>query len=101
MSYQIIWQPNSEASYFEEIDFIFRKWNHVEVQKFQDLVFEILSRLAENPLIGKYDELSKVYTIVISKQTTLYYSFNHKEKNIDLHVFCNNLKNPTELTKLL
>lgn len=64
-------------------------------------MFENLSRLAENPFIGKYDRFLKIYTIVISKQTTLYYSFNQKEKNIDLHVFWNNLKNPTDLTKLL
>ena len=36
--YRIIWQPNAEISYEEEINFIFRKWNEFEVLKFQDLV---------------------------------------------------------------
>ena len=101
MSYQIIWQPNSEITYFEEIDFIFRKWNYKEVQKFQDLVFENLNRLEENPLIGKYHKLLNIYAVVISKQTTLYYNFNQKDKVIDLYVFWNNLKSPENINNLL
>lgn len=99
MSYHLIWQPNAEVSYYEEIDFILRKWNYKEVQKFQDLVFDNLNRLAENPLIGKYDKSLKMYSIVISKQTTLFYDINEGEKIIDLYFFWNNLKNPTDLTK--
>ena len=65
------------------------------------MVFENLNRLEENPLIGKYDKLLNVYVMVISKQTTLYYNFNQKDKVIDLHVFWNNQKNPEDITKLL
>ena len=101
MTYQIIWQPNSEISYYDEIDFIFRKWNHKEVQKFQDLVFENLNRLSENPLIGNYDSSKKIYTIIISKQTKLFYTIDMKNKVIDLLLFWNNLKNPEDLNKLL
>ena len=101
MTYQIIWQPNSEKSYFDEIDFIFRKWNYKEVQKFQDLVLENLNRLSENPLIGNYDSSKKIYTIVVSKQTMLFYTIDMKNKVIDLLLFWNNLKNPEELKILL
>ena len=101
MIYQIIWQPNSEMSYYDEIDFIYRKWNHKEVQKFQDLVFENLKRLVENPLIGNYDNTRKMYSIVISKQTKLFYTIDTKCKVVDLHLFWNNSKNPEELNKLL
>lgn len=101
MMYQIIWQPNSEISYLNEIDFIFRKWNYKEVQKFQDLVFENLNRLAENPFIGNHCISRKYYTIVISKQTKIYYSINEQTKIIDLLLFWNNQKNPEDLNKLL
>jgi len=101
MSYQIVWQPNSQISYYDETDFILRKWNSTEVQKFQDLVFENLDRLVENPLIGTYSNSLKMYSIVISKQTTLYYSFSQDSKIIDLYLFWNNLKNPEDLKKLL
>jgi plasmid stabilization system protein ParE len=101
MTYQIIWQPNSQISYYDEIDFIFLKWNHKEVQKFQDLVFENLNRLSENPLIGIYDNSNKIYSIVISKQTKLYYTIDLINKVVDLHLFWNNSKNPQDLNKLL
>ena len=42
-----------------------------------------------------------MYSIVISKQTTLYYNFNPLIKIIELHIFWNNSKNPADLAKLL
>ena len=91
--YIIIWQPNAVFTYNDEIDFIFRKWNDFEVQKFQDLVNDNLNRLAISPLIGNYNSIYKNYSIVISKQTTLYYNFEEQSKVIDLYLFWNNLKN--------
>ena len=101
MSYSLIWQPNSESTYYEEIDFIFLKWNSQEVQKFQDLVEENLERLCLNPKIGIYRNDLKMYSIVVSMQTTLYYSFNVVSEVIELHLFWNNSKSLTDLTKLL
>ena len=101
MSYKIIWQPNSELTFQDEIDFIFRKWNIKEVQNFINLVFENLKRLEENPRIGNYSSISGIHSLVISKQTTLYYSFDESKRVIDLHVFWNNQKNPEDLIKLL
>ncbi len=101
MSYKILWQLNSEITYSDEIDYIYLKWNHKEVEKFQELVIENLKRLSINPLIGKYDSNLKLYLFLISKQTTLYYSINQDTKIVDLHVFWNNQKNPDDLTKLL
>jgi hypothetical protein len=101
MSYKVIWQLSSEITYLEEIDYIYSKWNHKEVEKFQELVLENLNRLSINPLLGKYDSNLKLYFFVISKQTTLYYSIYQEAKIVDLHVFWNNQKNPEELNKLL
>ena len=95
------WQPNSEITYYEEIDFIFLKWNFKEVQKFQDLVIENLERLSKNPENGIFNNKFKMYSLVLSKQTTLYYNFNSSSKIIDLYAFWNNSKNLDGLTKLL
>jgi hypothetical protein len=96
-----MWQPNSEYTYFEEADFILLKWNAKKVLKFIDLVEENPSRLSKNPSIGIYINELKIYSIVISKQTTLYYDFNENTKIIDLYVFWNNSKNPADFIKLL
>jgi plasmid stabilization system protein ParE len=101
MSYSIRWQPISEYTYYEEIDFILLKWNVKEAQKFKDLVDENLLRLSNNPFIGKCPNKLKIYSILISKQTTLYYGFDESTKIIDLYVFWNNSKNPDDLLKLL
>lgn len=101
MSYTLIWSSIAIDSYIEEAEFILLKWNIKEVDKFKTLVEESLIRLTLNPEIGIYNKISNVYSFVISKQTTLYYSFNMETKNIRLHVFWNNLKNPNNLSKLL
>lgn len=101
MSYSFKWLPIAEFTYYAEIDFILLKWNVKEAQEFKDLVDENLLRLSDNPLIGIYNKELKTYSILISKQTTLYYSFDVNTKIIDLYVFWNNSKNPVDLIKLL
>lgn len=101
MSYSFRWQSIAEFTYFEEIDFILLKWNGKEAQKFKNLVDENLLRLSNNPLIGIYNNELKIYSILISKQTTLYYGFDENTEIIDLYVFWNNSKNPVDLIKLL
>lgn len=101
MSFSIEWQPTAEDTYAQEVDFIFLKWNFKEVQKFHDLVIENLERLSKNPEIGIFDNKFKAYSLVISKQTTLYYDINSSSKIIELITFWNNSKNPDDLIKLL
>lgn len=101
MNYEVVWLLNSEISYYEETDFILRKWNKNEVGKFQELVYKNIEIILINPEIGVYNEELDIHYVVISKQTTLYYSFSTKEKIIELHLFWNNLKNPKDLIKLL
>ena len=85
--------------YDEEIDYIFFKWNLKEVLKFEQLAIIELDRLCQNPRIGiiKNDK----YSILFSKQTTLFYNVKEKEETIELLLFWNNQKNPEELNKLL
>ena len=99
--YSIIWSTMAEITFAEEIEFIFEKWNQVEVDKFDYLVRENLKRISKNPLIGNQKLNEQVYSLVISKQTTLYYSFSDNEKTINLILFWNNKQNPKLLDKFL
>jgi plasmid stabilization system protein ParE len=101
MSYHLDWTFSALNSYYEEIEFIYLKWNQNEVLNFEKLVEKELERLSKNPEIGTFNKKFKVFTVVISKQTTLYYSFNNEQKVIEIHIFWNNLKNPEDLNKLL
>jgi plasmid stabilization system protein ParE len=101
MKYSFNWDSVALESYIEETEFILLKWNYKEVEKFKRLVEQNLERLSKNPEIGTFNKKFKVFTVVISKQTTLYYSFNNEQKVIEIHIFWNNLKNPEDLNKLL
>jgi hypothetical protein len=100
MSYQVDWTFSALNSYYEEIEFIYSKWNQKEVLNFEKLVEKELERLSKNPTLGKIN-FKKNYSITISKQTTLIYRINDKVKSIELLLFWNNLKNPEDLNKLL
>lgn len=101
MIYKINWDNIAIETFVDESDFILLKWNFKEVEKFKILVVANLLRLSKNPEIGSFDKKNELYSLVISKQTTLFYSFDEKEKIIALHVFWNNQKNPEDLKKLL
>jgi hypothetical protein len=101
MSYSFNWDSVAFNTYIEETEFILLKWNRIEVKKFILLVEENLERLSKNPEIGIYKNELKIYSVIISKQTTLYYNFDTNTRIIELYVFWNNLKNPADLMKLL
>ena len=63
--YSIIWSILAEITFAEEIEFIFKKWNQVEVDKFDDLVQENFKRISKNPLIGNQKLNEQVYSLVI------------------------------------
>ncbi len=99
--FKINWEPLSEITFSEEIDFIFRKWNQIEVDKFALLVHENLERLSKNATIGIYNSKNNCSSLVISKQTTLYYKIIEDKSQIDLILFWNNKQNPKQLKKML
>ena len=101
MIYKIEWKAVAMYSYFNEINFILSKWNEIEVQKFEDLVYNFLATLSKTPEIGIYNSEHNCYSLVISKQTTLYYKMIEDKSQIDLILFWNNTQNPKGLIKLL
>ncbi|MBC7439623.1 MAG: type II toxin-antitoxin system RelE/ParE family toxin [Flavobacterium sp.] len=101
MSYKLVWLPNSQITFNEEIDFIIRKWNFKEAVIFSELIDKELERLVSNPEIGRFNPELNLYSLTISKQTTLYFNYDKKIKIIDLYFFWNNQKNPNDLIKLL
>ncbi|HQE35214.1 MAG TPA: hypothetical protein PLO52_08360 [Flavobacterium alvei] len=101
MIYRIEWKSIATRTYFGEINFILSKWNEAEVQKFEDLVYDFLEIVSKNPKTGIYKPKNNCYSLVISKQTTLYYKIIEDKSQIDLILFWNNKQNPDDLIKLL
>ena len=97
----IYWSFLSKITFSEEIYFILRKWNQTEVDKFSELVYDSLEKLSKNPKIGIFNSKFNCFSIVISKQTTLFYKILESEKKVALILFWNNKQNPTYLKKML
>lgn len=100
MNYKIEWTFLAEDSYIEEIEFVLLKWNEREVIKFENLVIKELKRISLNPKIGKLKK-SAIYSLVISKQTTIFYRIIDESVSIEILLFWNNQKKPNDLAKLL
>lgn len=100
MIFKVIWTLTAKNSYHEETDYIYFKWNLKEVVKFENLVNNEITRISINPYIGKIS-FENIYSLSISKQTTLFYSINNVTNTIVLIMFWNNQKNPEDLNKLL
>ncbi|WP_026978210.1 hypothetical protein [Flavobacterium tegetincola] len=45
--YSILWLHEAEISYYEELDFIYEKWNIIEVENFIGLVYDFLEILSK------------------------------------------------------
>jgi plasmid stabilization system protein ParE len=61
MSYHLDWTFSALNSYYEEIEFIYLKWNQNEVLNFEKLVEKELERLSENPTLGKINFKKKLF----------------------------------------
>ena len=101
MPITIWWTPYARLSYFEEIDFINQKWTINEVQDFILLVQDCIERLSMGIEQGKVYPNNHIYSIVISKQTTVFFRKYPKENSITLLLFWNNQKDPKTLKKML
>jgi plasmid stabilization system protein ParE len=99
--FEIRWSTLAEETFAEEGYFIFRKWNSDEVEKFATLVYDFIECISNNPTIGVFISKYNAHSIVISKQTTLYYRILEDKNQVELLLFWNNKKNPKELNKLL
>ncbi len=96
---KFIWTLRAELTFQAEQDFIFRKWNEQEVIKFVKLVYNNIERLKVFPELGKLEKDDK-RSVVISKQTTLFYRIID-EDTIELMLFWNNLWDTKKLEYLL
>ncbi|PQJ74191.1 type II toxin-antitoxin system RelE/ParE family toxin [Polaribacter gangjinensis] len=97
---EINFTTSANISFEDEIDFIFRKWNLDEVEKFINLVDDFIINLSKNPYLGKKSNKRAIRVFVISKQTTIIYKVYEDLNKIDIIYFWNNKRNPKEMKKL-
>ena len=101
MSLKVTWTTYAKISYYQEIAFIDKKWTIKEVQDFIFLVEDFIKRLSTGIEEGKVYPNNPIYSVVISKQTTVFFKKYPKDNTIALLLFWNNQKDPKTLKKLL
>ena len=97
----ILWTSYAKYSYFEELDFIASKWTSKEVNAFISLVNHFIENLSHGILQGKKYSSTNIHSLVISRQTTVFYRIYPDQNAIELLLFWNNQKDPTILKKTL
>ena len=100
MSIEITWTAYAKHSYYEELNFIDIKWSITEVENFVLLVDDFIKSLSIGVVVGKTYPNNNMHSVVISKQTTVFYRAFPKQNSIVLLLFWNNQKDPKTLKKL-
>ena len=97
----ITWTTMATISFEKELDYINTRWTIREVTNFIDLVDLCISNLQLGYVLGKISKKTNIRSIVISKQTTLFFDYIEKNKEIRLLLFWNNSQNPKKLKTFL
>lgn len=100
-SYQVNWTLLAEESYSRELEFINLKWNTKEVVKFMGIVDDIVEKLQSGIIEGNISKKTNYRSLVISKQTTLFFEKFEQDQQINLLLFWNNKSDPKHLIELL
>lgn len=86
---EINWTSSANASFENEIEFILKKWNLNQVEKFIELVDDFTKTLSDNPYLGTKSTKQDIRIFVLSKQTTVIYEVFEGLNRVDLHFFWN------------
>lgn len=97
----VTWTSLAELSFAEELAYIHKKWTTKEVTNFMNLVDNAIGMLAEGVIEGKVSKSTKLRSLLISKQTTMYFDFYEDTSTIELLLFWNNKYNPADLKRIL
>jgi hypothetical protein len=97
----VSWTSHAKLSYYDELDYIDLKWTLKEVEDFVILVNEFIDRLSLGVIEGKIYPNNNIRSVLISKQTTVFFRIYPEQKSIALLLFWNNQRDDRILKKLL
>ena len=92
----IHWSKTAQNDYWDNIDFLLKRWTEREANHFIDEVEQVLHILKQGKVIFKPTGYRNTYQITVVKQITLYYHIN-KNNDIELLRFFNITKTPKNL----
>lgn len=97
-AYDITWSPGALSSYEAILNYIGEKFSKTDVQKFIGKTLVMLEHVSRNPTMFRKSEKGRnKHIVVITKQTTLYYRYKPKKKEVELLLFWDTRRNPSKL----
>lgn len=94
---KISWNPLAKQDYFDNIDFLLKKWSEREAQNFIDEVYEIEFLLKQGNVQFQRTNYPGVMRCYINQHISLFYRYSDKD-SIEFLRFWNNHKNPANLS---
>ena len=93
MKLPVIWTPEAESSFQEQINILEADWPEPTFRKFIDRVFDTIDRISMQPeMYRAYENSGNIRVCVINRNISLYYKI--KESQIDLLFFWPNRNDP-------
>ncbi|MTG98927.1 type II toxin-antitoxin system RelE/ParE family toxin [Myroides albus] len=93
----IVWSQTAQDDYWDNIDFLLRRWTKRESIRFINAVEKTIELLKQGQVTFKSTGYKNTYQITIVKQITLYYIFIEDNKIVLLRFF-NNHQNTNKLS---
>ena len=95
---KVRWTPTSKITYLKVIAYLDEFWTTRELQNFVDTVENIISQIADEPLMFEASCKKKnIRKGFVTKHNTLYYRIKPRKKEIELLTFWDNRQNPDKL----
>lgn len=83
----IVWSQTAQDDYWDNIDFLLRRWTKRESIRFINAVEKTIEILKQGQVTFKPTGYKNTYQITIVKQITLYYIFIEDNKIVLLRFF--------------
>ena len=87
----VVWTIEATLSFTETISNIFSKWNLSIVEKFEQLVYDLINRLGVHQELCPPSSKSGYRKCVVSEQTSLIYRI--RNERVELMLFIDNRSN--------
>jgi len=91
------WNKIARLDYYENIDYLLRKWSEKEAQEFIDEVYDLEFILSQGNIDFQDTDFPQVKRCVISKQISLFYKIAD-ESSIEFLRFWNNHRDFKKMT---
>lgn len=99
MKREVVITPRAKIEMEEIFNYLEAKWNNEVKRKFSNKINSVIKLIVENPELFPISSINrKIRKVVISKQTSLFYHFNHK--HIVIVSLFDTRQNPNKLKDL-